>query len=425
MKNERGITVLTLAITIIVMIIITSITVYNGVNVLNDARKKEATDKLSTICNSLRKDDSFLNFSSGETVLTEQDYMALDLREFYDEDYPVLLKKTFVDGDTTKTTKYVLNMYEDENLKKLYVSQEFSFERSLEKNIYKPSFDERKGVNRPILLDGMYAVQSDGVTLVTDVYNDTWYNYSAAVPSFAKMKYDSNSDGSIEDETIVYAWIPRFAYSIQDFYDGTNNPNRPFKEVPNTAIKIVFLNKDTNYMANDETIPSGYIIHPAFESNDEKKSGFWVAIESSTSKTTFSSAINACHMIADGNSKISSHLMTNSEFSAALYLMFAYNCMDEIEFNKFDEFVAAGLKGNSRLSSLEYADLYTLDPDSMTGVAYKVGDAMTETNWDRYTGNFPESNSDIVVRLLESGYFNFTVTGESSMNHYRSVITAK
>ena len=82
MKSERGISVLALAITVIVMLIITTITTYNGITVINDARKKDATDKLSTICNSLRKDDGFLDFSSGDAVLTEQDFISLDLKCF-------------------------------------------------------------------------------------------------------------------------------------------------------------------------------------------------------------------------------------------------------------------------------------------------------------------------------------------------------
>ena len=94
MRNDRGISVLALAVTVLVMLIITSITAYNGIAVINDARMKEATDKLSIICSALRKDDSFLDITSGEAVLTEQDYISLDLEEYYDEDYPVLMEKT-------------------------------------------------------------------------------------------------------------------------------------------------------------------------------------------------------------------------------------------------------------------------------------------------------------------------------------------
>lgn len=425
MRNSRGISVLALVITVIVMIIITSITVYNGVTVITDARKKDATDKLSTICSSLRKDDSFLAFTSGETILTEQDYIALDLREFYDEDYPVHLIKEFYADNTSKVTTYHLDMYDGTEMTEIYASQEFTIEKSLEKNVYVATFDELRGVNRPILYDNMYALTTDMRGLVEDVYEDTWYNYNPSAPSFAKMKYDTNGDGSIEDETITYAWIPRFAYSIQEYYDGLNNPLRPFTKVPSSAIKIVFLRENSNYMTNNEVLPSGYSIHPAFRSADTEKPGIWVAIEPSDNETTFSSAVSVCHSIIGTNDNLSSHLMTNSEFSAGLYLMYAFNCLEQINFERYDEFVAAGSVDNSTLNSLEFVDLYIRDDESDTGIVDKFGDAMTETNWDRYTGVFPISQSNILVRLLKSGYFNFDVASSSELNHYRSVIVTK
>ena len=40
MKNNKGISLITLLVTVIVIIIIASISVYNGANVVRDARKK-------------------------------------------------------------------------------------------------------------------------------------------------------------------------------------------------------------------------------------------------------------------------------------------------------------------------------------------------------------------------------------------------
>ena len=131
MKSSRGISVLALAITVIVMIIITSITVYNGVSVITDARKKDANDKLATICNSLRKDDSFLEFADGttETILTEADYIALDLKEYYDEDYPVKLKKTITANQTERVITYYLEMFNGEvDDGEVYTTKEFTID---------------------------------------------------------------------------------------------------------------------------------------------------------------------------------------------------------------------------------------------------------------------------------------------------------
>ena len=425
MKSERGISVLALAITVIVMLIITTITTYNGITVINDARKKDATDKLSTICNSLRKDDEFLDFSSGSAVLTEQDFISLDLKEYYDEDYPVLIEKTFTVEPARKVTRYVLKMFDGEEMEELYANQEFTIEKALEKNTYGTTFDELNNVNRPILLDGMYAVKSDMSGLVDDIYTDTWYNYNPSAPSFAKMKYDSDGDGSVADESLVFVWIPRYAYSIQDFYDGSNNPMRPFTQVPNSAMKVVFLREETNYMVNNETLPAGYRVHPAFKAGNKEKPGIWIAMDTSASSTTLSGAVSNSENFVGSHEEIESHLMTNTEYAAAIYLMFAYDCLDEIDFTVQNEFVAAGNETNTILSGLDYVDLYQTDNGTSTGIANKYGDAIVETNWDRYTAIFPKANASVVVRLLKSGYFDFQSVDDSSNYYYRPVIVIK
>ncbi len=425
MKSDRGISVLVLAITVIVMLIITSITTYNGVNVIKDARKKSATDKLATICNSLRKGDEFLDFISGDAVLTEQDYISLDLKEYYDEDYPVIVEKTFTVEPTKKITRYVLKMYDGEDMKDLYANEEFTIEKSLEKNTYGTSFDEANNINRPVLLDGMYAVKSDMSGLVEDIYTDTWYNYNAAAPSFAKMKYDSDGDGSVADESLVFVWIPRYAYSIQEFYNGLNDPLRPFTQVPSSAMKIVFLREETDYMVNNESLPTGYKVHPAFKTGGVEKSGIWIAMNTSASSTTLANAVNNSKDLVGNNAKFESHLMSNMEYSAAIYLMYAYNCLDEIDFTLKDEFVAAGNEKNTILAGLDYADLYQNDENSPTGIADKYGDAMTETNWDRYTATFPIANQSVIVRLFKSSYFDFDSVTSSSSYYYRPVIVIK
>ncbi len=422
MRSDRGISVLALAVTVIVMLIITSITTYNGLAVIKDARLKEATDKLAVICSSLRKDDSFLGITSGEAVLTEQDYIALDLKEYYDEDYPVLLEKTYSLEPTIEVTKYTLKMYDGDDLTELYAEDTFVIEKALEKNTYGISFDESRGVNRPILLDGMHAIRADLSGVVQDIYTESWYSYNPAAPSFARMKYDSDNDGSITDENMVYVWIPRYAYSIQEYYNGMNNPLRPFAEVTSTAIKIVFLREDTNYMINDEALPAGYRVHPAFKMGGKEHAGIWVAMDTSENSATFATAVNQAQNAVGSNTQISSHLMTSTEYAAALYLMFSYDCLEQINFTTQNEFVAAGNSNTSALQGLEYVDLYEPDAGSETGVTVRPGDALTETNWDRYTAVFPKTTGNIVVRLLKSGYFDFNSVGASTAQHYRPVI---
>ena len=349
----------------------------------------------------------------------------MDLKEYYDEDYPVLVEKTFKVEPTRKVTRYVLKMFDGEEMKELYANQEFTIEKALEKNTYGTTFDETNNVNRPILLDGMHAIKSDMSGLVNDIYTDTWYNYNTSAPSFAKMKYDSDGDGSVTDENLVFVWIPRYAYSIQDFYNGLNDPLRPFSQVPKAAMKIVFLREETNYMVNNETLPTGYRVHPAFKAGGEEKPGIWVAMNTSESSVTLSSAVSNSESVVGLHDEIESHLMTNTEYAAAMYLMFAYNCFDEIDFTVQNEFVAAGNEDNTILRNLNYADLYQVDNGSPTGIANKHGDAMAETNWDRYVAVFPKTSSYVIVRLFKSGYFDFQSVTDSSSYYYRPVIVIK
>lgn len=47
--NNKGVSVIALIVTIIVLVLITSITIYNGRNVLDRTRKKSAQDRLMTV----------------------------------------------------------------------------------------------------------------------------------------------------------------------------------------------------------------------------------------------------------------------------------------------------------------------------------------------------------------------------------------
>ena len=427
MKNSKGISVIALVITVIVIIIITSITVYTGIDMISDARKKDATDRLKVICTAIRKDEGLFNMESGEAILAEQDYTNLDLADYYDEDYPVYLVTTTTKLDNQTTKKYTLNMYKGEDKSEIYATEFIEIIRKTEKNVYSISFDENKGVNRPLLFDDMYALTSDGKNLVNDVYEDDWYSYNSTVPSFAKMKYDSNKNGKVDDENMTYVWIPRFAYSIQTYYDGVSNPTRSYVAVPNAAMKVVFLRENTNYMHNDEVVPAGYHIHPAFTRDGIELPGIWMAAETSESDATLSVAISNCASVAASSADFSSHLMTNTEYSAALYLMFSMNEYDDINLMEQDEFVAAGLEDNAVLNGLEYADLYDVDTLSITGVTEKIGDAMLETNWDRLIADYPTESKPCIVRLLKTGgFFDFTSVSESGSHYYyRAVIVNK
>ena len=154
----------------------------------------------------------------------------------------------------------------------------------------------------------------------------------------------------------------------------------------------------------------------------KEHAGIWVAMETSENSASFSGAIEAAEDAVKTIDGISSHLMTSTEYAAALYLMFAFDSMNQINFRAQNEFVAAGNSSNTTLQGLDYADIYTVDNGSDTGVTERYGDALTETNWDRFLATFPKASSSVVVRMLKSGYFDFNSVSASSNYYYRPVI---
>lgn len=145
-------------------------------------------------------------------------------------------------------------------------------------------------------------------------------------------------------------------------------------------------------------------------------------MDTSAASATFSGAVSSSENATGSIDGISSHLMTSTEYAAALYLIFSYDCYDQINFRVQNEFVAAGNTNNTTLKSLEYADLYSVDNGSDTGVTERYGDALTETNWDRLLATFPKTSSTVIVRMLKSGYFDFNSVSASSSYYYRPVI---
>ena len=405
MKNEKGISLMTLLITVIVLIILSSISIYNGINLVNDTRKKDAEDKLKVICSAILKDDTFLNFSGDtEVTLTEADFDYMDLLRYYDEDYEVkVIKAESINGDNRNVT-YTLDM------KNLNTSDEYSYTFDYnvytEKYNYNVSFDEANGVNRPIIIAGMTALMPDGVTPVEDIYQDNWYSYKKTQTIFARMKY--------QDKT--YVWIPRFAYDIQNFYEG-----RASTDVPSTAVSVIFLRGTSSYMSNDEVMQGEYRVHPAFTKDGVEYSGIWVEETVRENKITLTSS----PLYDSSNSEFNLHMMTNMECGAVMYLMYALDDTNEIKF-KNDEYVAACIDDLGRFSSSDgFVTLYTSNESGDINLTGIYGDAFYETPWNREIADYPTEEKKYVIRKFDSSFFDFTNSDGTDSASYRGVITIK
>lgn len=401
MKNNKGISILALIITIIVIIIITSITVYNGIDSLESARQKSAQDTLKVICNSLTKDDSFLMFDeSGDAVLSETDFKYLDLENYYDEAIIFTVNKKEKFENNQKSVTYKLTSEEIQSGKKYEHS--YSYDLKNELTNYNVVFDAEAGVNMPMVLKGMKPLMMDKVTPVEDMYLDNWYSYERKTAQFARVEYDGK----------IYVWIPRFAYRIQNFYQDKTYP-----EVPSTAIDILFINGNTNYMTNGERIPVDYIVHPAFTVGTKEYAGLWVEEEASHMITNLNSA-SIIQTVKGSESKVNYnlHMMTNMEAGAAMYLTFAFNCPYEIDLT-LNEYVAANVGGAGPFDS-EFVTLY--DEDESKNVLR--GDAIRETPWKRVLKEYPTNSEPYIIRMFASSMFDFVNTAGNESASSRSVI---
>ena len=215
------------------------------------------------------------------------------------------------------------------------------------------SFNEEKGVNAPDLAAGKLTPVkwedngSGTYTMKTTTAEDPeWYSYGTTSDT-RKWANAITEDGSI------WVWIPRYAYQIADNYH-TNSAT-------GGTINIEFLKGTTNEGATGKTIveynetttnnftkfPEGYVIHPGFNYSSTA-SGIWVAkFEASQSDAGANAAdyqnstggtsgvikiqpgVNSWRNITIGemytkclnyNTRLNSHLMKNTEWGAVAYL---------------------------------------------------------------------------------------------------------
>lgn len=438
-NNEKGISVISIVVTIIVLLMIASITAFNDLNTLQKTREKDAKDRLKVIYNAIIAHEDELGF--GDTVLEKQitssDFVIMGLNDYADdENYtPVYVSKEI---DTTDTSKRIYNLktLKKKNSDEWYVLDPIIYTVSTDVSNAKIEFDVKKGVNRPQIVGNMVALnpyQDDKTKVVQNVYSEEWYDYSFTTPKWANMELDSEQ----------YVWLPRFAYKIQEFYLNTD-----YKTVPSSAISIVFLKEDTNYMGNGEILPDGYQVHPAFSNNGKEYAGIWVAKYVSLDVDTIKDALQksvAKHPTSSG--VVESHLMKNTEWSALAYLSFACGG-DSSSGNSLDNsygvsdlnepnFVAACLDSANKYGYDDKFDVYSYEDGMLTyesSETYKYGDALIATSsrtsensaWYNTKSILPETTKPYILRRGDLSFFAYEAyNGTRLHTTYRNVLTVK
>lgn len=285
--SNNGVSLISLVITIVILIILAAIAIGNGFT------KNIAEANFSKMYNEFLEVENAIAQRGYEHKLDADVYPYVNTEKYsetntitinnitYGEDYYLLKPTDLLElGVSSVEREYVVNYVTgDVVLKEPYYWKDkkvFTKDSLLEADtnnaiISDGEYDEEKGVNKPIVLNGMLPVKYNGSNwVVTSEADKEWYDYSVS-PSGGPVRYanvmllddttlkDStgksytneqirgmNTENLIGMEVVtegsMFVWLPRFTYKVED--DGSNS--------------IVYSNLTKDYTAN------GYIKSPAF-----------------------------------------------------------------------------------------------------------------------------------------------------------------
>ena len=326
LKQEKGINLISLTITIIIILIITGMLIFNArdsiyiknlQNMYNDiSTLREKVSLYYSQYGAIPAKYEFTNISNLETagVLGANDtgkFYIIDLKALpsltlnYGKDYYKAeeensdinsLQDIYIINETSHNIFYVQGVsVKSGDTTNVYYTDEENIDTA-EVDI-KPLPGEYDGyVNVPELLTGMTAIKFNEPTetekgsLSTDL-TDGWYDYEAK-----KWANAQTEDGSL------WVWIPRYAYKIT-YYTGEDKKTVSSTKTQYGSIDVKFLigTTDQYYDENgevqtaqraktaDEIIDTtkNYTVHPAFTDEsgigyanggwDKELSGIWVA----------------------------------------------------------------------------------------------------------------------------------------------------
>lgn len=269
-KNMKGITLVALVITIVILLILAGISIQAITNtgLFNKANEAKKQSEIANIKEQIQL-EIYAKQAENTGEITEYDLKSI-LEKYgtinYEED------KTTIKGITTSKGYEIL------------ISDIYTREFAEEKLVADGTWQNSKKVNLPELLTGMTPIKftepednKEGTTVKTAYTDNNWYDYEAK-----KWANTQTEDGS------MWVWIPRYAYRVNSstqtcdivFLIGTTD---------NYYDENGKLQKAKRQTKKEETIDTttGYTVHPAFtnESNigfvnggwDKELAGIWVA----------------------------------------------------------------------------------------------------------------------------------------------------
>ena len=320
-----------------------------------------------------------------------------------------------------------------------------------------PYVDESIAV-APQVSEGMTPVKYDtkqNKWVQTEATDSEWYNYGEKKWANVVLGGATFNEGVL-DESKTYSmlvWIPRYAYKITSQYhqngSGAGGIDIVFIDTANKGKDGSKTYSTTYPSATTGGAMSDYVVHPAFDYGGTALPGFWVGKfetshtgcttdkstgQTDTNVTTLTPQIKAgvtswrsirvtniftvcTEMNKEGNpyglssndNEVDPHMMKNSEWGAVAYLSqnATYGKGEEVWINNSSDFIT-GSAGNSVSAS----------QDTGTTNDYKSTQGQNASTTGNVTGVYDMSGGawEYVAAYVNNGHSNLTTYGSSLVN---------
>ena len=315
----------------------------------------------------------------------------------------------------TETKDRATNIIENEGSNMNSLLQEHANVLAEDSSIGKPYIDNVLPT-APELSDGMTPVKYvDGIGWVkTDASDADWYNYEEkkwANVVLGDSTFVTNGDKQVLNEDLAYSmlvWIPRYAYRITSQYhistSSAGNIDIVFVDTTNTSKDGTQYSSEYPEIINEGEM-SNYVVHPAFNFGGTELSGFWVGKFETSNTEGYGDSIDTANSLEltaqikanvtswrsltignmftvctdlnregnpyglnTNNGVVDPHMMKNSEWGAVSYLSqnTTYGKGSEIWINNNSSFIT-GRAGESVSQSHNDAGAGTYTYDSENG----------------------------------------------------------
>ena len=263
-KNNKGLTMVSLLATIAIILILSFITISVIIGDKGSVNKAESVKAQSEIEDI--KEKVYLS-----AIKNIDENGKIDTTKMLEE-----LKEQGVKNISTDSADKIKFNYKDED----YEVDLKSIKDTTAGEYYSST------PNAPYLMSGMEPIKwikdenGNDVEVTTSENDKEWYNYDKQLWANAK---------TVEDGS-YWVWIPRYEYKITYYTDATKTMQLEdislFK--PTTNKDLLYVTIDINFIPKEKKIPTpGYKIHPAFTDGtdnyfdngewDKEVSGIWVS----------------------------------------------------------------------------------------------------------------------------------------------------